>query len=44
VTRWAVRRLFMVKQVWSGAWQDDGGQTRYSTELHADTVAMLDGR
>jgi single-stranded DNA-binding protein len=26
------------------SWQDEAGQQRYVTELHADTVEFLDGR
>jgi hypothetical protein len=39
-----LRQVFMVKEVWSGVWYGDGGQTRSVTELHADTVEFLDGR
>ena len=40
---WALRHLTMINTVEQSG-QDDGGQTRSITELHADTVEFRDGR
>jgi single-strand DNA-binding protein len=37
-------RVFVDGKQRTRSWQDDTGQTRYVTELHADTVEFLDGR
>ena len=37
-------RVFVDGKQRTRSWQDDAGQTRYVTELHADTVEFLDGR
>ena len=37
-------RVFVEGKLRTRSWQDDSGQTRYMTELHAETVEFLDGR
>jgi single-strand DNA-binding protein len=37
-------RVFLDGKQRTRSWQDDTGQQRYVTELHADTVEFLDGR
>ncbi len=37
-------RVFVDGKQRTRSWQDDPGQQRYVTELHADTVEVLDGR
>ncbi len=37
-------RVFVDGKQRTRSWQDEAGQQRYVTELHADTVEFLDGR
>jgi len=38
------RQVYVEGSLKTREWEDNDGKTRYSTEIHADTVQFLDGR